>query len=232
VQAELRSTTKDLTVVGIPVFPDFGFGPGLGQGAGSTMDLLNEFYPEATQNLLLGRLAPGVDHATAIERINRDLLKVNRDIAVETADLGELGSSLLHTQRSRGLPLILAGLFGLVALATLVHVLVTSVRRRRRDLAILRTIGFTRRQIVATIAWQATTIAVIALLIGVPLGFLVGRFTWALFADHLGVVSVPVEAWGSVAIVVPTVLILANLVAIGPAMFARRTQPAQALRAE
>ena len=99
---------------------------------------------------------------------------------------GELGSSLQHTRKSRELPLILAGLFGLVALATLVHVLVTSVRRRRRDLAILRTIGFTRRQIVATIAWQATTIAVIALLIGVPLGFLVGRFTWALFADHGG----------------------------------------------
>ena len=232
VKAELRSTTKDLTVVGIPVFPDFGFGPGLGQGVGSTMGLLHEFYPEATQNLLLGRFAPGVDRGAALEQINADLLKVNRDIAVETPDSGELGSSLLHTRKSRGLPLILAGLFGLVALATLVHVLVTSVRRRRRDLAILRTIGFTRRQIVATIAWQATTIAVIALLIGVPLGFLVGRFTWAVFADHLGVVSVPVEAWGSVAIVVPTVLILANLVAIGPAMFARRTQPAQVLRAE
>lgn len=232
VQAELRSTTKDLTVVGIPVFPDFGFGPGLGQGAGSTMELLNEFYPEATQNLLFARFASGADHDAAFERLNRELLTVNRDLGIERADNGELGTSLLHTRKSRELPLILAGLFGLVALATLVHVLVTSVRRRRRDLAILRTIGFTRRQIVATIAWQATTIAVIALLIGVPLGFLVGRFTWALFADHLGVVSVPVEAWGSVAIVVPVVLILANLVAIGPAIFARRTQPAQVLRAE
>ena len=233
VQAELRSTTKDLTVVGIPVFPGLRFrARGWARAPVPRWILLNEFYPEATQNLLLGRLAPGVDHGAAIEQINEDLLKVNRDIAVETADSGELGASLVHTQKSRGLPLILAGLFGLVALATLVHVLVTSVRRRRRDLAILRTIGFTRRQIVATIAWQATTIAVIALLIGVPLGFLVGRFTWALFADHLGVVSVPVEAWGSVAIVVPIVLILANLVAIGPAMFARRTQPAQVLRAE
>ena len=62
VQADLRSTTKDLTVVGIPVFPDFGFGPGLGQGAGSTMELLNEFYPEATRNLLFARFASGADH--------------------------------------------------------------------------------------------------------------------------------------------------------------------------
>ena len=231
-KAELRNATKDLTVVGIPVFPDFGFGPGLGQGAGATMDLLQRFYPEATLNLLLGRFAPGGDHAAALERLNERLLEVNRDLALETAeDSSELGESLRHPPSAGPAP-VLATLFGIVALATLVHVLVTSVRRRRRDLAILRTIGFTRRQIVTTIAWQATTIAVIALAIGVPLGFLVGRFTWAVFADQLGVLSEPVAAWGSVVIVIPTVLLLANLVAIGPAMFARGTHPAQVLRAE
>ena len=223
---------KSLTVVGIPVFPDFGFGPGLGQGAGATMDLLREFYPKATLNLVFARFASGVDRGAAFDRINGQLLEVNGDLGVMRSDTNELGTSLIHTRKSRGLPLILAGLFAVVALATLVHVLVTSVRRHRRDLAILRTIGFRRRQIAATIAWQSTTMAVIALLIGVPLGFLVGRFTWALFADRLGVVSMPVEAWTSVAIVIPTVLILANLVAIGPALFARRTQPAQVLRAE
>jgi ABC-type antimicrobial peptide transport system permease subunit len=232
VQAQLEGSRKELTVVGIPVFPDFGFGPGLGQGAGATMDLLREFYPEATLNLAFARFATGVDRAAAFARINDELQQVNGDLGVIGSDTHELGVSLTNTRKSRGLPLVLAGLFAVVAFATLVHVLVTSVRRRRRDLAILRTIGFRRRQIAATIAWQATTMAVIALLIGVPLGFLVGRFTWALFADRLGVVSVPVEAWTSVAIVIPTVLILANLVAIGPALFARRTQPAQILRAE
>ena len=46
------------------------------------------------------------------------------------------------------MPLVLASLFTLSALATLVHVLVTSVRRRRKDLAILRTLGFKKRQVV------------------------------------------------------------------------------------
>ena len=81
-------------------------------------------------------------------------------------------------------------MFSIVAFATLVHVLVTSVRRRRRDLAILRTIGFTRRQISRTVAWQAATIAAAALAIGIPLGVVVGRFAWSLFASRLGVVPV------------------------------------------
>jgi putative ABC transport system permease protein len=232
VEVQLAGTSRPLTVVGIPVFPDFGFGPGLGQGAGATMDLLRTLYPETTLNLFFARFAPGVDRQATLDRINARFEDINPDLEVRLDDTASLGTSLQHTRKSRGLPLILAGLFGVVALATLVHVLVTSVRRRRRDLAILRTIGFRRRQIAATIAWQATTIAVISLLIGVPVGFLVGRFTWALFADHLGVVSVPVAAWSSIAVVVPTVLILANVVAIGPALFARRTQPAQELRTE
>ena len=59
VKAELRSTTKDLTVVGIPVFPDFGFGPGLGQGAGSTMDLLQRVLSRSDPEPPARALRPG-----------------------------------------------------------------------------------------------------------------------------------------------------------------------------
>jgi hypothetical protein len=44
------------------------------------------------------------------------------------------------------------------------------MRRRRRDLALLKALGFTRRQISATIAWQATSTVAVGLLIGVPVG--------------------------------------------------------------
>ena len=52
---------RDMTVVGVPVFPDFGFGAGLGQGVGMTMEGLRPLYPTVTENLMLGRYAPGVD---------------------------------------------------------------------------------------------------------------------------------------------------------------------------
>jgi MacB-like periplasmic core domain/FtsX-like permease family len=232
VRAELAGNHRELRVVGIPVFPDFGFGPGLGQGAGTSMDIVRAFYPDATLNLVAARFAPGADQQVAVDRMNAQLADVNPDILITPIDTESLGDSLTHTRRSRLLPLAMALLLAMIAFATLVHVLVTSVRRRRRDLAILRTIGFRRRQIATTIAWQATTITAISSLVGVPLGFLVGRLGWSMFADQLGVVSEPAGAWSSALVVVPTVLVIANLVAIGPAMFARRTQPAQVLRSE
>src|SRR3954462_2613495 len=70
--------------------------------------------------------------------------------------------------------------------------LLASVRRHRRDLAVLKTIGFVRRQVSATVAWQATTLALGALVAGVPAGLALGRWTWRLVANGLGSVSPPI----------------------------------------
>ena len=72
---------------------------------------------------------------------------------------------------------MLAGLLALLAAAALAHLLVTSVRRRRRDLAILKSLGFVRGQVSAAVAWQATTVALLALAVGLPLGVALGRWT-------------------------------------------------------
>src|SRR5207244_93667 len=58
-------------------------------------------------------------------------------------------------QRVVATPILLSALLGVLAAARMVHVLVTSIRRRRRDVAVLKTLGFSRRQVAATIAWQA-----------------------------------------------------------------------------
>ena len=59
------------------------------------------------------------------------------------------------------------------AVGTLAHVLLTGVRRRRRDLALLKTLGFARSQVLGVVAWEASAFAVVALLIGLPLGYFV-----------------------------------------------------------
>ncbi len=87
--------------------------------------------------------------------------------------------------------MLLSGLLALAALGTLVHTLVMSIRRRRRDLAVLKTLGFVRRQVSATVAWQATTLAGIALVIGLPVGAVVGRWAWTIFANAIGVLPCP-----------------------------------------
>ena len=108
----------------------------------------------------------------------------------------------------------------------------SSVRRRRRELALLKTIGFNRRQLGATVAWQATILATVGLVLGIPAGLLAGRAVWRLVADGLGVsttTTVPVPALILTAL---GAFVLVNLIAFFPARAAARTPPAIALRSE
>jgi predicted lysophospholipase L1 biosynthesis ABC-type transport system permease subunit len=130
-----------------------------------------------------------------------------------------------------GLPLALALLVALLATGTVAHTLITSVRRRRRELAILKAVGFVARQVRATVAWQATAIAASSLIIGLPLGIAAGRWAWTLLATQFAIKPVPVIS-PLVLFAFPAVLVLANAVAAFPARAAARTQPAVVLRTE
>ena len=130
-----------------------------------------------------------------------------------------------------GLPLALALLVTLLATGTIAHTLVTSVRRRRRDLAIMKAVGFVESQVRATVAWQATAIAVSSLIVGLPLGVAAGRWAWTLFASQVAIKPVPVISPMAM-LAFPAVLVLANVVAAFPAQAAARTQPAVVLRTE
>jgi FtsX-like permease family len=130
-----------------------------------------------------------------------------------------------------GLPLTLAFVLMLLACGIIAHTLLTSVRRRRRDLAILKTVGFVASQVRATVAWQATALACAGLIVGVPLGLLAGRWAWILFASQVAIVPAPVISPLTL-LAIPAVLLLANAIAAIPAWSAARTQPAVILRTE
>jgi hypothetical protein len=130
-----------------------------------------------------------------------------------------------------GLPLALALLLALPAVAAVGHTLLTSVRRRRRELAILKAVGFVTRQVRATVAWQATAIAGTSLIIGLPLGIAAGRWAWTLFATQVAIEPTPVIS-PLLLFAFPAVLILANAIAAFPAQAAAHTQPATVLRTE
>jgi ABC-type lipoprotein release transport system permease subunit len=131
-----------------------------------------------------------------------------------------------------GLPTVLGALLGGLALLAVGHALVTAVRRRRRDLALLKTLGFNRAQVRATIAWQATTLATVGLIIGIPGGLIIGRLIWRLIADGLGVSTTATIPAPALVLTIPAVLALVNLIAYFPARNAAQTRPAVALRSE
>lgn len=141
-------------------------------------------------------------------------------------------TSLINFGEAVNFPLIFGAMLALFGSATLVHLLAVSVSRRRRETGLLKALGFVRFQVASAVAWQATTLAVIGIVIGVPVGLLVGRSVWNVFAVDFGVVPVSVvPAWLLVALV-GGVVMAANLIAVVPAIAASRMNPARLLRSQ
>jgi hypothetical protein len=130
------------------------------------------------------------------------------------------------------IPDLLALALALSAVVALGLTLVASVHRRRRDLALLRTIGFTGRQLLSAVAWQATVAGVVGSIFGIPLGIVVGRWLWTLFANNIYAVPRATVPLLSVLIVAVSAMVLANVVAALPGRTAARTSSAQVLRGE
>jgi hypothetical protein len=129
-------------------------------------------------------------------------------------------------------PSLLAAGVALGAIVALATALSASVRSRRRELALLKALGFSGRQLAQTIAWQATVTALLGIIIGIPIGIAAGRWLWTLFAKSIAAVpetSVPVVY---ITLVGVGAILLANFVAAIPGRIASRTSPALVLRAE
>src|SRR5439155_27163320 len=156
-----------------------------------------------------------------------------RDVARPKGSGGEVSFSVpAEIDRVRQidqLPVALAVFVAAVALVAVGLALVASVRRRRGELAVLKTLGFTRRQLRATVAWQASTVAGVGLVIGIPLGLLVGTFVWRRVADELGVSPEPTWPVFGIVLLVAAALLAVNLIAAVPARRAARTRPAVVL---
>ncbi len=139
-------------------------------------------------------------------------------------------TSLVNFGEAVDFPLIFGAMLAVFGAATLAHLLVVSVSRRRREVGLLKVLGFVNRQVVSTVSWQATTLALVGVVIGVPLGLVVGRGVWNTFANNLGVVPVAVVPCLLTAAITAGVLVGANVIAIAPALVAARSKPGELLR--
>ncbi len=140
-------------------------------------------------------------------------------------------TSLINFGQAVNFPLIFGAMLALFGAATLTHLLVVSVARRRREVGLLKVLGFVNSQVVSTVAWQATTLAVVGIVVGVPLGVVIGQAVWKAFADNLGVVPVAVVPNLLVAALAASVLVVANGIALAPALVATRSKAGDLLRA-
>ena len=195
-----------------------------GVGALVTATAFASMSPESQSQTYAVYIEPGVDRDATLAAL-REAFPTTFLAESTPTQVSNLG--LVSSQ-----PAWLALIIGLLAGAALIHALVTSVRSNRRQIGILKSIGFTRRQVMSTVAWHASLLTGAALAVGIPLGVVVGRLSWSAIVDNLGVVSAPVVPFAAILGVAVLVLVAANLAALGPGWAAARIRAATALRTE
>ena len=144
------SEPSPMTVVGTTLINDTYEGsPGL--GAVVTPEWLAQAAPEAsTPDPYVARLEPGADRAAFRAAIESEFGATVNGPVEQTA--------IRNVERIRTLPLALAAMVGVLAISSLAHAVVLSARRHRGQLAVLRTLGFSRGQAAAAVRWQATVL--------------------------------------------------------------------------
>ena len=223
--------TMIFKVVGTAAFPVFGDSGGLGTGADMTLasfDRLTGCQRGDTSTTCIVdsavlKLRPGPERASSLAKLEAAY--------GDGANLPVVPTALVNFGQSSDLPLVLGvgvALFG----AAILHFLLVSVARRRRDTGVLKTLGLLGHQVRDVVLFQASAIVVVAIIVGVPLGVVVGRFAWDLTASGFGVVSdVVVPAWSLLTVALGS-LVVGNLLALIPGGVSSHFRPATALRSQ
>ena len=238
-------TQTRLTIVGTATMPTVGVGHGLhlSMGTGAVLDyhvipaIERNIQGESVSgpNVIFVRFRHGVNQTAALAALQRVANEVNQASGSVGNDLlsGVQHPAEIVNYRAMGwTPGILAAALGLGSVVALGLTVSASVRRRRRELALFKTFGFTRRQLAASVAWQASVAVGIGTVVGIPLGIVAGRWLWTVFADELYAVPQPTVPTVWVVLVAVGALVLANAVAYFPGRQAARVSTAIVLRAE
>ena len=196
------SRTAAFRVVSRVSFPaDFGNG-GLGTGAVFStrgyLDTVCQPGPaQASCKVAVGQSLPVNILARAVPGLRGHVAIVHyARLYASVAQYPVVPTSLVNFGQAVNFPFIFGVALVVFGVATLAHLLVASVARRRREVGLLKALGFVNGQIGAAVCWQATTVALVGIVVGIPLGVVVGREVWRAFASNLGSFPSPRCRWG------------------------------------
>ena len=175
-------------------------------------------------------LRPGADVAAVASRLDATVAKATHAQGIAFTPPEPLPVQQL--QDVSVLPLALGGFLAVLAAGAVGQALTMAVRRRRHELAVLRTLGLTGRQTRLVVVTQASLLALAGLAVGIPLGLAVGRAVWRVVADFTPLAYYPPLAVWALALIAPAALLAANLLAVWPGHRAARLRPGRILREE
>jgi hypothetical protein len=224
---------RPMTIVGATVLPTLSDTVGLGTGAALTPGGIRRLLPAKVLHAppaaaVFVRFRPGAEPQAGRAALATRLARVGSF----RVDGPATPTDLVNFGQVQNLPQVLGIGLAAVALLTIAHLLMTSVRRRRRDFAILRVLGFTSWQVRGTLCCQALTLAGLALVIGVPAGIACGRLCWQVFAYQLGITPVVAVPLAALAVMAAGWLAAAAMIAALPGEAATRNRAARTLHSE
>jgi ABC-type lipoprotein release transport system permease subunit len=208
-------------VVGLAVITGLGSNEGIGEGALTTLDGLAQISD-----------APITSAAVDFDSRDAAIAKYSQEFDPSFITADYVPAPISSLVRVRWVPYVLAALLGLLVVLTITQTLLSSLRARRRDLAVVSALGGAPRLLRGAVHWQATLVTLVPAIIGIPLGVIAGRLVFKALADDIGALDGADFPLVSVAAVVVGVVLVANLVAMWPARMARRWSAAAALRRE
>jgi putative ABC transport system permease protein len=171
-------------------------------------------------------LAPGSDPAAVAAALREATDEALHPVVTAEAGLGILDS----------MPAIMTGLSVVLATIAMLGVAATvwmGVQERRRDTGLLKAIGTTPEQVLGSVLAGVSAVAVVAFLIGLPLGLLGTSGVLDLLARQLGFGPLaPRFAAGQLASILPATAAIAVLAAVLPGRRSARVPVAEALRYE
>ena len=193
-------------------------------GALVSNDTFNMIDAPSMGESFLIRAAPGVSTDALIARLTAGFGKSVRPAAIP--------EDIANLDRVAAAPTLLAALVGVLAAVAMINTLLTVIVRRRRDIGVLRAIGFSRIQVVGSTAAMAAALMFPAVVLGLLFGVISTRLGWSLVQSRLGVESAAVFPLAPILVAVVITLVIAQVIALIPGLRAARVRPAAALATE
>jgi len=182
---------------------------------------------------ILVKAAPGVSQADLVSRLRPHLpagVEALTGAAITQQNVNDLSGAFLTALRT--ILVVFAAIALLVATFSIANTFSILVAQRTREEALLRTIGASRRQVLASVAVETLAVGAFASVLGFfggigIAGLLKGLFDAAGFALPAGGLVITA---GTVITSVVTGIVVTMLAGLAPAVRAARVAPLQALR--
>lgn len=216
------SAMRPMRIVGIASYPELGNNSDIGHAASLTWPGAQSVGTEDVGGVALVRVRQGSAPSEVLARYTE----------VAELVLPFAGPRLTQLKQIGRLPLVLAAFLALLGATAVGHGLVRSARERRRDFAVLRTIGFRPRDVQVTMAWEGVATGLIGASLGVAGGVVLGPRVWSIVARGAAAVDRSVLPVGTIAAVIPVTIAVGCLVSLLPGWRASHQPTVVGLRSE